>query len=99
VARQDRPGGYRVHLLPEHASEATEAGLAVRRVVSVEGPLGFAGGRLDEILADPGQTELLLELSRRVEAEPSLLGASGHLLTVAWRPDAADPLLDGTAHG
>ncbi|MBF9129610.1 class I SAM-dependent methyltransferase [Plantactinospora sp. S1510] len=86
------------HHPAEPASEATEAGLAVRRVVTVEGPLGFAGGRLNEILADPEQTALLLEMSRRVEAEPSLLGASGHLLTVAWRPGAADPVLDGTAH-
>ncbi|MBE1489892.1 class I SAM-dependent methyltransferase [Plantactinospora soyae] len=88
------------HHPTEPASEATEAGLAVRRVVAVEGPLGFAGGRLAEILADPGQTDLMLELFRRVEAEPSLLGASGHLLTVAGRPSdhhAASGGRDGVA--
>jgi hypothetical protein len=38
-----------------------------------------------ERLADPARRERLLAAIRRVEAEPSLLGASSHLLAVAHR--------------
>jgi SAM-dependent methyltransferase len=70
----------------EIVAEVTESGLAVERVVAVESPLWQAGPRLDEILADPDRTALLLDLLRRIEDEPSLLGASSHLLAVARRP-------------
>jgi SAM-dependent methyltransferase len=73
------------HRPDEMAGEATEAGLEVRRVVGVEGPLWLLGARLLEILVDPELSGLMLELARRVEEEPSLLGASSHLLTVAQR--------------
>ncbi|WP_018811670.1 class I SAM-dependent methyltransferase [Salinispora pacifica] len=76
------------HHPDELAGEATEAGLVVRRRVSVEGPLGMTGARLAEILASPDLTGLLLEMMRSVEDEPSLLGASGHVLTIAVRSDA-----------
>ena len=39
--------------------------------------------RVEEIVASPELTGLLLEMLRAVEDEPSLLGASGHLLTIA----------------
>lgn len=71
------------HHPDEPAAEATSAGLLVRQVLSVESPMWMAGSRLDAILADDGQTALLLEMLRQIEAEPSLLGASSHLLTVA----------------
>ena len=73
------------HRPEEISGEVAEAGLTVARVVAVESPLWMSGPRLDEILAEPGRTALLLELLRRVEDEPSLLGASGHLLTIARR--------------
>lgn len=76
------------HHPDELAGEATEAGLVVRRRVSVEGPLGMTGARLAEILASPDLTGLLLEMMRSVEDEPSLLGASGHVLTIAVRSSA-----------
>jgi hypothetical protein len=38
-----------------------------------------------ERLADPGRRERLLEVVRRVEAEPSLLGASPHILAITGR--------------
>jgi hypothetical protein len=44
----------------------------------------FAPG-LAERLADPTRRERLLAAIRRVEAEPSLLGASSHLLAIAHR--------------
>ncbi|TDC54747.1 hypothetical protein E1258_23490, partial [Micromonospora sp. KC207] len=37
------------------------------------------------LLASPDLTGLLLEMMRSVEDEPSLLGASSHILTIAVR--------------
>jgi ubiquinone/menaquinone biosynthesis C-methylase UbiE len=62
--------------------ETEEAGFAETRVIGVEG-LGWAVADLDEILADPAARSRLLDVLRRLEAEPSLLGASPHLLAVA----------------
>jgi hypothetical protein len=50
----------------------------------VEGP-GWVLPDLAERLADPARGRRLLAAIRRVEAEPSLLGASAHLLAIANR--------------
>ena len=70
------------HHPDEIVAEVTDAGLAVERRVAVESPLWMNESRLDEMLAD---STLLLDMLRRVEEEPSLLGASSHVLTVARR--------------
>jgi hypothetical protein len=72
------------HRPDEVAGEAEAAGL-LTRVVAVESPMWMTGPRLDEILADGHSTEVLMDMLRMVESEPSLLGASGHLLAVARR--------------
>jgi SAM-dependent methyltransferase len=72
------------HHPDELPGEVADAGLVLRHRLAVEGPLWMTGPRLDDILAEPGQ---LLEMMRAVESEPSLLGASSHLLTVATRRD------------
>jgi SAM-dependent methyltransferase len=59
--------------------EITEAGLTHERTVLVEGPLWL----MTEPLA---AEETILELLRKVEEEPSLLGSSSHLLAIARRP-------------
>jgi SAM-dependent methyltransferase len=74
------------HRPEEPAAEATEAGLTGVRTVAVEGPLWMTGTRLTEFLADERLTGIMLDMLRRIEAEPSLLGASSHLLTMARRP-------------
>jgi SAM-dependent methyltransferase len=74
------------HRPEEPAGEAAEAGLAAVRTVSVEGPVWMTGPRLVEFLADERLTALMLDMLRRVEEEPSLFGASSHLLTIARRP-------------
>lgn len=74
------------HRPEEPATEAAEAGLADARTVAVEGPVWLTGTRLPEFLADQRLTRILLDMLRRVEDEPSLLGASSHLLTTARRP-------------
>jgi SAM-dependent methyltransferase len=72
------------HLPAELAGEVAAAGLRLAAVLAVEGPGGVL---LDvgERLADPDRRERVLAAIRRVEAEPSLLGASMHLLAVAHR--------------
>ena len=74
------------HRPEEAAAEATEAGLAEVRTVAVEGPVWMTEPRLTEFLAEPGLTGIMLDMLRRVEEEPSIFGASSHLLTLARRP-------------
>jgi SAM-dependent methyltransferase len=80
------------HHPDELAGEVADAGLAIERVIGVESPLWLAGTRIDEILADPQRTAVMMRMLRRVESEPSLLGATGHLLTVARRPVPGRPV-------
>jgi SAM-dependent methyltransferase len=83
------PGGHArwftsayMHEADEPGVEATEAGLTGVRTVAVEGPMWMTGPRLDEFLADERLTATMLDMLRRVEHEPSLLGASSHLLAI-----------------
>ena len=73
------------HRPEEIPGEVTDAGLAMERLVAAESPVWLAGPRLTEILADAEATDLLLRKLREIEAEPSMLGASSHLLAVARR--------------
>lgn len=61
--------------------EVAAAGFAPVQVLAVEG-IGAAGGPL---LDDPDARGVLLDTIRRLEAEPSLLGASPHLMAVGRR--------------
>ncbi|MFE7763363.1 class I SAM-dependent methyltransferase [Streptomyces sp. NPDC057438] len=69
----------------EVPGEFTEAGLAHEGQYGVEGVAWLMGG-VEEWLDDPERREAVLAASRRIESEPSLLGASGHVLTVGRRP-------------
>jgi SAM-dependent methyltransferase len=65
----------------ELAAEIQEAGLGLDGIFAVEGPGAFVPDfrkRWD----DPRSRERLLDLVRRVESEPALLGMSPHLLAV-----------------
>ena len=70
------------------ARELAEVGLEVGAVVSVEGSVAFMAG-LDAALDDPTSGAILMRWLRLLETEPSLLGASSHLLGLATRPDSA----------
>jgi SAM-dependent methyltransferase len=65
--------------------EFTEAGLVPEGQYGVEGVAWLMGG-VEEWLDDPERREAVLAATRRIESEPSLLGASGHVLTVGRRP-------------
>ncbi|AXG57969.1 methyltransferase family protein [Streptomyces lincolnensis] len=68
----------------EVVTEFGEAGLAVDGQYGVEGAAWLMGG-VEDWLDDPERREAVLAASRHVESEPSLLGVSGHLLTVGGR--------------
>ena len=63
------------------AAEITDAGWSDVSVLAVEGPGVVAD--LDYWLDDTERQEVLMRAIRRVETEPSTLGASPHLLAVA----------------
>jgi SAM-dependent methyltransferase len=74
------------HQPEELAAEAASAGLADVRTVFVEGPVWMTGPRLAEFLADPVLTAAMLDMLREIEDEPSVFGASSHLLAIGRRP-------------
>ena len=73
------------HLPEELRGEVKEAGFTVEALVGIEGP-AWAVSDLDAWLEDSRQRAKLLAAIGRVEAEPSLVGASAHLLVVGRRP-------------
>jgi ubiquinone/menaquinone biosynthesis C-methylase UbiE len=72
------------HHPDELATEVRGAGLALDSVVSVEGTAWLLP-ELPAILAADGSRARLLDLLRRTEAEPTMLGATSHLLAIAHR--------------
>jgi ubiquinone/menaquinone biosynthesis C-methylase UbiE len=73
------------HRPEELAQEVRDAGFADVRTPAVEGPAWSAAG-FRQAWNDPPQRQKLLEFLSQVESEPSLIGASAHLLAVAVRP-------------
>ena len=70
---------------PEHlAAEAEEAGLGMATVLAIEGPVWLMGD-VAERAGDPAHWAIVMDLLRRIEAEPALLAASAHLMLVARR--------------
>jgi ubiquinone/menaquinone biosynthesis C-methylase UbiE len=70
----------------ELAEEVAYAGLEPGPPRAVEGP-GWAAPDLEDLLEDRHRTHKLLEYLSVVETEPSLLGASPHLLITAHKVD------------
>jgi SAM-dependent methyltransferase len=75
------------HHPDELRAEATEAGLDGVEVLGVEGVAGWLGALFDR-WDEPEVREAVLFATRAVESEPSVVGASAHLLMVARRPPA-----------
>jgi ubiquinone/menaquinone biosynthesis C-methylase UbiE len=72
------------HLPDELRDEVIEAGFKVEALVGIEGP-AWVLPDLDSWLEDPPRRSRLLDAIRRVETEPSLLGATAHILVVGRR--------------
>jgi SAM-dependent methyltransferase len=72
------------HRPDELASEVEGGGFVDPAVFAVEGPAGWLGN-LDMWLDQAERRKVLLDVIRRVEREPTLLGASLHLLAIAHR--------------
>src|SRR5262245_40188797 len=90
IHRPNRPDGRwfttaYLHHPAEVAQEVDDAGLRLDRLLAVEGPL-WTIWDLDEWLADEALTRRLLDRLRRIEDEPSLLGAASHLIATARAP-------------
>jgi ubiquinone/menaquinone biosynthesis C-methylase UbiE len=72
------------HHPDELETEVRSAGLELVELVGVEGPGGMVRD-IEERWRDDGWREFILFAARAVESEPSLLGASFHLLAIARR--------------
>lgn len=73
------------HRPEEFEEEIREAGFLVDVLVAVEGPAGRLGN-LDWWFATEERLAALLEVTRRVESERSLLGVSPQILAVCRKP-------------
>jgi ubiquinone/menaquinone biosynthesis C-methylase UbiE len=74
------------HRPEELAAEVSEAGFADIRLLAIEGP-AWSAAEFREAWNDTEQRQKLLEFLSRIENEPSLQGASAHLIAVAYRPN------------
>jgi ubiquinone/menaquinone biosynthesis C-methylase UbiE len=70
------------HHPKELRTEVEESGFLYERTLPVEGPLWLSQYVIDNF-NDQKRREQFLALARRLEEQPSLLGASAHLLVVA----------------
>lgn len=77
-----------MHQPAEIAGELASVGFAVAGQYGVEGAAWLFGG-IDACLDDEDKRAGILEALRITESEPTLLGISGHLLTVGVRQQAS----------
>jgi ubiquinone/menaquinone biosynthesis C-methylase UbiE len=73
------------HHPTEIRAEFTEAGFQVEAALAIEGSAGFIPD-FDKFWDDETLRERLLHFLRTVENEPTMLGASAHILTVGLKP-------------
>jgi len=69
------------HRPGELSRDFLAAGFQVLAVTAIEGP-GWLARDFDRLWNDPLQRERLLALVRKVEREPSVLGASSHIMAI-----------------
>ncbi|MEN3358854.1 MAG: hypothetical protein V7637_2836 [Mycobacteriales bacterium] len=82
-----RPGWFTTayfHHPDDLAAEVRAAGLTLRGLIGVEGAVGLLPD-VPAMLADATRRAQLLDLLRRTEADPTLIGASDHILAIAHR--------------
>lgn len=69
------------HRPGELSRDLLAAGFQVLEIVAIEGP-GWLARDFDRLWNDPLQRERLLAAVRKVEREPSVLGASSHIMAI-----------------
>lgn len=74
------------HRPPELDDEVTEAGFDVDSILGIEGPAWLVSDFQDR-WEDEDWRERFLEVARDVEGDPSIVGASAHLMAVARKPE------------
>jgi ubiquinone/menaquinone biosynthesis C-methylase UbiE len=74
------------HHPEELAAEVRNAGLGAVQVLAVEGP-AWSAGQFLATWNDAEQRESLMQFLAAIECEPSILGASAHLIAVAHPTD------------
>jgi ubiquinone/menaquinone biosynthesis C-methylase UbiE len=70
------------HRPEELSRDFLDAGFQTVELFAIEGP-GWLARDFDRLWADPAQRERLLTAVRKVEREPSVLGASSHIMAIA----------------
>jgi ubiquinone/menaquinone biosynthesis C-methylase UbiE len=73
------------HMPGDLRRELALAGLVHQATIGVEGPAWLLGN-LAEYLEDPEKLEHLMATLKAIEVEPSLLGASAHILSIGQKP-------------
>jgi len=73
------------HRPEELRREVIDAGFDVEALYGVEGP-GWILSDLGERWTDPKRREIVLQVARALESEPSVLGCSAHLIVVGRKP-------------
>jgi ubiquinone/menaquinone biosynthesis C-methylase UbiE len=68
----------------EIRTQVTEAGFQLKELLAVEGPAGFMPN-FEQFWNDDTLRERLLRCLRAIESDPTILGATGHLLAVGQR--------------
>lgn len=69
------------HRPGEMSRELLAAGFQVLEIVAIEGP-GWLARDFDRLWSDPIQRERLLNVVRKVEREPSILGVTSHIMAI-----------------
>ena len=69
------------HKPGELSRELLAARFQVVKLAAIEGP-GWIARDFDRLWNDPQQRERLLEIVRKVESEPSILGATSHIMAI-----------------
>lgn len=72
------------HHPDELRREVADSGLTLEHLLAVEGPAWLCSD-VDAHWNDPCRRERLLGVVRRLEAESFILGASAHMLAIAWK--------------
>ena len=73
-----------LHRPEELSSEVVEAGFQHQATLAVQGPTWLFES-VENYWSDPDQHAAVLDFIRKVEAEPSILGVSAHILAIGTK--------------